>query len=169
MGLKDLRSWGGLKAPRSWGAFAAAAVFALDRASKGAILDFFEASYRQEIAIGPYINIVMVWNRGMSFGMFNDHGAAGRWALAIVALGIVAGLAVWLFRTTDRWLALALGFVIGGAIGNIFDRLVYGAVADFVDVHYNMHHWPAFNVADSAILIGVVIMLWDVMFRKRSA
>lgn len=145
----------------------ATVVLALDRLSKWWLINALGVTVNDEIAFGDFFSLVLVWNRGVSFGMFNGSGEFGRWALTIVALGIVAVLAVWLYRAADRMIAVALGLVIGGAIGNIYDRLAFGAVADFLDLHYKGFHWPAFNIADSAISIGVVLMLWDALFRKK--
>src|SRR5690606_35073313 len=109
-------------------------------------------------------------NRGVSFGMFQS-GEAGRWLLSALALGIVAALLVWLRRVRVWWLAVGLGGVIGGAVGNVFDRLWYaeGAVADFFDFHLAGWHWPAFNVADAAIVVGVGLILLDAVLAPRRA
>jgi signal peptidase II len=118
------------------------------------------------IEITPFFNLVMVWNRGITFGMFGDAGW-GRWAFAVLALAIVVVLISWLSRASYRSTALALGLVIGGAIGNVIDRIRWGAVADFLDFHVAGWHWPAFNVADSAIVIGVGILLLEALFSRK--
>ena len=113
----------------------------------------------------------MVWNRGVSFGMFQS-GESGRWLLSAVAVAIVVGLLIWLRRVDVWWLGAGLGAVIGGAIGNVVDRLWYdeGAVADFFDFHVAGWHWPAFNVADAAIVVGVGLILLDgLLARGRDA
>lgn len=114
------------------------------------------------IVILPVFNLVLVWNRGISFGMFGG-GALPSWLLAVVALGVTLALAAWLRRVETRLLASAIGLVIGGALGNVIDRFRYGAVADFLDVHWGDYHWPAFNLADAAISVGVVILLIDAL------
>lgn len=125
------------------------------------------------IAVTGFIDLVMVWNRGVSFGLFGSDSAAAPLILSALAAAIVVFLAGWLRRTSDRFLALALGLVIGGAIGNIIDRLQWGAVADFVSVTLSFiplalfNPWPAFNVADAAISIGVVLILYDGFFRQQ--
>ena len=118
------------------------------------------------IEVLPFFNLVMVWNRGVSFGMFGG-GALPPWLLAVVAGAVAVGLGVWLSRVRARWLAAAIGLVIGGAVGNMVDRLRYGAVADFLDVHAGVYHWPAFNLADAAITLGVVFLLIDALLIGR--
>jgi len=148
---------------RAWrlGAGLAAAVFAADLASKWWLLYGLELGRRGAIEITPFFNLVLVWNRGISFGLFNDGGVSGRWLLVALTAAIIIGLAIWLVRAQGRFLAIALGLVIGGAMGNMYDRIVYGAGRDFFDVHIGTHHWPAFNLADSAISVGVALLIWD--------
>ena len=113
------------------------------------------------IEVTSFFNLVLVWNRGVSFGMFNDAGAAGPWILSGLAIAVVLGLLYWL-RQVEGWLTVtALGLVIGGAIGNVIDRFRFGAVVDFLDVHVAGYHWPAFNIADAAICIGAGLLLVD--------
>ncbi|MEM9683195.1 MAG: signal peptidase II, partial [Pseudomonadota bacterium] len=112
---------------------------------------------------------VLVWNRGVSFGMFGTDSPWGPVLLSALALIISACLVIWLRRVEERFLAAAIGFVLGGALGNVIDRLQYGAVADFLDFHAFGYHWPAFNVADSAITVGVVLLLYDSLFPARKA
>jgi len=102
-----------------------------------------------------------VENRGVSFGIFQADSAFGRWAIIIFALAISVGLGVWLWRTERWWLASALGLVIGGAIGNVIDRIRQGWVIDFIDLHVSGYHWPAFNVADSVISVGIAMLVLD--------
>ena len=106
----------------------------------------------------------MGWNRGVSFGMFNTASPYNAWVLSAIALGIVAALAVWLRRAGRPFLAAAIGLVMGGALGNVVDRLRFGAVFDFLDLHAVGYHWPAFNVADSAITVGAVLLVVDSLF-----
>ncbi len=116
-----------------------------------------------------FFNLVMVWNRGVSFGMFGGLGEIGPWILSALATAIAIGLSVWLWRADTRLIGTALGLIIGGAIGNVIDRIRFGAVVDFLDVHAFGYHWPAFNIADSAITIGVGLLLIDSLFGKREA
>lgn len=113
----------------------------------------------------PFMNIVLVWNRGISYGLFQTDGA-GRWVL--VGLTVVGTLAliIWLSRARHTIVRLALGAIIGGALGNLVDRIVYGAVVDFVELHAGGYSWYVFNIADAAIVIGVVLLLIDGFFGK---
>jgi signal peptidase II len=156
------------RAPACWktGTAAGLIVLALDQASKWWIVASVMAPPR-EIALTPFFNLVMVWNRGVTFGLFGGAPDAARWLLVGLSLAIVAVLGVWLARTPRPWVAIALGAVIGGAIGNVIDRLRYGAVADFLDFHVAGWHWPAFNLADSAIVVGVGILMLDAFIAAR--
>lgn len=116
------------------------------------------------VPIMPYFNLSMVWNQGVSFGMFQDLGI---WPLTIMALVIVLFLMRWIQTSNSRFEAMSLGMIVGGAIGNVIDRLRFGAVADFFDVYVGTYHWPAFNIADSAITIGVVLLLIHGLFLNR--
>lgn len=148
------------------GALAAVVVLALDQLSKWWIVAHVMAPPR-EIALAPFFNVVMVWNRGVTFGLFGGAPDTGRWVLVVLSLAIVAVLAFWMARTTRPWVAGALGAVAGGAVGNVIDRLHYGAVADFLDFHAAGWHWPAFNLADSAIVLGVAVLVLDAFLTGR--
>ncbi len=144
----------------------AAAIIAFDQATKfWIVLDIM--SPPRIIEITPFFNIVMVWNRGASFGLFSSASPWTPVFLGTVAVVISIVLSVWMYRARSRWLAVSLGFVIGGALGNAIDRALYGAVADFLDFHAYGYHWPAFNVADIAISVGVVMLLFDGLIEKR--
>ena len=143
----------------------AAAVLVLDQVTKWVILDLVMDPPRV-IEVTGFFNLVMVWNRGVSFGLLSNDSALGPWLLSAAALAISTGLAIWLYRATNGLLAVALGLVIGGAIGNVIDRVRFGAVADFLDFHVGGYHWPAFNVADSAIVVGVALILLDGFVNK---
>ncbi|HER27232.1 MAG TPA: signal peptidase II [Rhodospirillales bacterium] len=116
------------------------------------------------IPVLPFFNLVMGWNRGVSFGLFNSDSALNDWLLPLIALVIVAFLLAWMWRAEKPLLAAALGSVIGGAIGNVIDRFNYGSVADFLDVYVAGYHWPAFNLADAGISIGAIILVVDSLF-----
>ena len=109
--------------------------------------------------IFDFFNVVRAWNTGVSFSMLNDYGRTGMWVLIIMALLIVAMLFYWLKNEKDKVTQVALGLIMGGALGNVIDRVIYGAVFDFLDFHIGDTHWPAFNVADSCICIGAVIIV----------
>lgn len=114
------------------------------------------------IEILSFFNLVLVWNKGISFGIFGG-GSLPPWLLAAIALAVTLALAIWLRKAETRLLALAIGLVIGGALGNVIDRFRFGAVADFLDFHWGAYHWPAFNLADAAISVGAVILLMDAL------
>ena len=140
-------------------------IVVLDQLTKALVLGTFETG--QALAVTPFFNLVLVWNRGVSFGMFGSGGAFAPWLLSGLALAVVIGLVAWL-RRTDQWLtALGLGLVIGGALGNVIDRIRFGAVVDFLDFHAAGWHWPAFNVADASIVVGAALLLADGLLVSR--
>ncbi len=104
--------------------------------------------FPRQIEVLPVFNVVLVWNRGASFGMLSHDGPWARWLLMALAAAIGVALLVWIARTRNAWTAAALGLVLGGAAGNLLDRIRYGAVVDFLDFHLGARHWPAFNLAD---------------------
>ncbi len=117
------------------------------------------------IKVAPFFDVVMAWNRGVSFGIFNNGSSPyNAWMLTALSLAICSGLAVWMVRSKDTLLRIGLGMIVGGALGNVIDRIRFGAVADFLDVHVAGYHWPAFNIADSGITIGAMLLLIDAMF-----
>ena len=113
------------------------------------------------VEVTPFFNLVAVWNRGVSFGLLASDDPMTPYYLSGFALAVVIGLTVWLARSPTLLLRISLGLIIGGAIGNVIDRLRYNAVVDFIDWHAFGYHWPAFNLADSAISVGVVFLLFD--------
>lgn len=117
----------------------------------------------QSIEVTGFFNLVMVWNRGVSFGL-GGGGGLPPWSLALFSVVVAGLLTIWLRKAETLWTARGLGLVIGGAIGNAIDRLAYGAVADFLDFHVAGWHWPAFNVADAGITVGVALLLLDGLF-----
>ena len=151
-------------APQRLGLGLIGLVIALDQATKAWLYGYFAAGGRQIVEVLPFFNLVTVWNYGVSFGLFNRGSTTGAWVFVALAVAIVAVLAVWLARAGRLLLAAALGLVIGGAIGNVIDRLRLGAVFDFLDFHALGWHWPAFNVADSAITVGVILLFLDSLF-----
>jgi signal peptidase II len=144
--------------PRLIGIFILMAVFALDQWSKTALAHAAQAgAVPHEIL--PVFNLVMVRNHGISFGFFARGQAWMPLVLTLVTSAVALMLFIWLALARDWKVCLALGFIIGGALGNILDRIRLGAVTDFLDFHLRSYHWPAFNLADSAIFIGVVILV----------
>ena len=144
----------------------AAVTFVCDRFTKWLVLDVWNLSDRN-YEVAPFFNIVTVWNTGVSFGMFQSQSSAMPYLLSGLALAIVLALFVWLKRSENMFIAVSLGLIIGGAIGNTFDRLTFGAVFDFLDFHVLGYHWPAFNLADSAIVVGVLALLYDGLVRSQ--
>ncbi len=122
----------------------------------------------EPVRLTGFFSIVMVWNRGISFGLFGSGEELTRWLLTGFALVIAAGLIFWMHMQTKKLPVIALGMVVGGAVGNAIDRIVYGAVADFFDVHVAGYSWPAFNVADSAITVGVLLLVADALLAPKS-
>ncbi len=144
----------------------AGSIVFIDQAAKWLILAQLMARPKP-IEVLPVFNIVLVWNRGVSFGLFDSNSTWVPVALSVFALAVTLFLIVWLRRVEQRFLAIGIGLVIGGALGNVVDRLRHGAVADFLDFHIGTYHWPAFNVADSAITVGVLLILLDGLFARR--
>lgn len=121
------------------------------------------------IEVLPFFDLVMAWNRGVSFGIFNNGGDWNAVILSGLSIVIVAFLVGWLRKAHNRMVALALGGIIGGALGNVIDRVRWGAVADFLDVHVAGYHWPAFNLADSAITVGAILLVLDSLSGTRTS
>ena len=151
-------------APRRLGLGLIAAVVIVDQLAKFWLYLYLVEGGRRFVELLPVFNLVAVWNYGVSFGLFNSGSGAASWLFVALALAIVAMLLIWLHRTQRALPAAALGLVIGGAFGNIVDRVRFGAVFDFLDFHAAGWHWPAFNVADSAITIGVIALFMDSLF-----
>jgi signal peptidase II len=125
------------------------------------------------VALAPFVDLVLTWNRGISYGLFQQDGPFGQWALLAVKAAAVALLWVWLARAETRATALALGLIVGGAVGNAIDRVAHGAVADFVLLHVETatwrFDWYVFNLADMAIVAGVAILLYESVLGSRAA
>lgn len=148
------------------GAGVAAVVLVLDQLSKWWVITRLMNPPRV-IEVTPFFNFVMWWNKGVTFGLFASAPGWGRWVLVVLTLVITVVLVIWLVKVNHKLPALAVGLVIGGAVGNVIDRIRYAAVADFLDFHAGGWHWPAFNLADSAITIGVGLLLIDAFLARR--
>ena len=136
-----------------------------DQASKWALLEIVGLRENpRNIRVLPVFDIVMWPNYGTSFSLFRTGAAWGPYAFSIAALAIIVLLVLWLSRIASPILAAALGAVIGGALGNVVDRLRFGAVADFFYAHLGEYGWPAFNIADSLIVVGIGVLVFDGMF-----
>ena len=146
-----------------WFAYAVGAmVIIADQLSKAWVLGPFDLPARGTVDVLPILRLTMVWNHGISFGILNGYGEIVRWMLVAAAVLTSAVLAIWARRSDRILLALAQGVIMGGALGNVIDRVRFGAVTDFIDVT-PMHFPWVFNVADSAINIGVALLLWDML------
>jgi signal peptidase II len=160
-----------------YGLILATGVFALDQLVKLFILyglDFIKSlsGLRVEpIEILPFFDLVMVWNPGISYGLFQAESEFQRWLLVSFSIGVVCLLIWWLRGIKDLRLAQAIGLIIGGAVGNVIDRIAYGKVADFFHLHAFGYSWYVFNIADTAIVLGVILMAADLLlveWRSRS-
>ena len=140
-----------------------------DQAAKLAVLHLLAADGARALVVLPVLNFTLTMNRGMSFGLFNTNAAMNALVFTLIAAVIVAALLVWLKRAQGWLLQIAIGLVVGGAIGNVIDRLARGAVVDFLDFHVGQWHWFVFNVADAAISVGVGLMVIDGLRGRREA
>jgi signal peptidase II len=147
----------------------------LDQLSKRWVVGYFEAAPPgagamapvPQRVVTPFFNLILTWNRGMSFGLFNRDSAWNAALFSVVAAVIVTALLIWLWRTESALVAAGIGLVAGGAIGNVIDRLRLGAVTDFLDFHWNDWHFATFNLADSGITVGVGLLLLDALLNRR--
>jgi signal peptidase II len=150
------------------GLIVAAAVLVIDQATKLWLLFVFDIAHRGAVKVTPFFDLVLAWNTGISYGWFQTESAAGQaMLLAIKAIAVIV-LAIWMARSQTRIAAIALGLIIGGAIGNAIDSLAYGAVVDFALFHVQIGEktfdWYVFNLADTAIVAGVAALLYDSFF-----
>lgn len=141
----------------------AAAVIAADQLTKLAVLSLFQTG--EGVAVTSFFNLVLVYNRGAAFSFLASADGWQRWFFTILGLAVAAWIIAMLRRHPgETRLNAALTLIMGGALGNVIDRLLYGAVVDFLDFHVAGWHWPAFNVADSAITLGAILLVWDQFF-----
>lgn len=157
-----------IRPPVRLGLAVALLVLILDQISKWVIVELVMTP-PQVIVLGPFLDIVMVWNRGVSFGMFNQELPWKAPILSLLALAISAFLLKWLWKSEGKFIPLAIGMIVGGALGNVIDRIRFGAVADFLYFHIGSYYWPAFNVADSGISVGAALLVWDSLFGGRES
>lgn len=148
------------------GAYLAACVALVDQSSKNWFLGSTEEIH-PVVKITPFLNFRLNWNKGVTFGLLNDFGLWMPYILTGVAVVILFLLMNWLRKVKTLYAALGLGCVMGGAIGNVIDRVRFGAVVDFIDFHYAGYHWYTFNVADSAIVFGVGLLLLENFIQSR--
>ena len=150
---------------RRWIFIVSSVVIALDQLTKFLILQNVNAL---PFKVFPFFNLVLAWNRGISFGLFNHHTPWVFWVLTGLAIVIVLGIFIHMLFQTHTQKIIYLSMIMGGAIGNIVDRFWHGAVVDFLDFHLYNYHWPAFNVADSSIVIGVFLLMLDNYFDEKN-
>ena len=146
----------------------AALVLIFDQVTKWYFFAVVDLPRVGQVRLLPIFNLTLVWNQGISFGLLNNGALWGRIGLIIFALAISTVVARWLLTTDRLWPGIGMGLVIGGALGNVIDRIVHGRVFDFLDFSGLGFPW-IFNVADSAITIGVVMLAWDTFFANRKA
>jgi signal peptidase II len=157
---RDRHTWLGL--------VAALVVLAADQASKYWILYVLRLPELGHVRLLPVLDLTMVWNRGVTFGLLAGLGAWSSAVLAILALCVVAALGWWLRRAESLLTAIALGCIAGGAVGNVIDRARFGAVVDFIRAHVGVWSWPVFNLADSAIVCGVAALVIGSQWGRRT-
>jgi signal peptidase II len=168
--VKTMEQNGSARARRAGWLIAVAALI-LDQASKNLLLygfDFGRLGPLARIVILPFLDLVMVWNRGVSYGLLQAGSITGTVLLTGFSLIAVMVLSWWLTRADRLSLTAGLGLIIGGALGNVIDRILYGAVADFFHFHAFGRDWYVFNVADAAITVGVIVLLIDAFLRPET-
>jgi signal peptidase II len=153
------------------GLIAGLVVLIADQFSKWWILNVLDLPDLRQVVLLPVLNLTMVWNRGVTFGLLNGLGSWGHVLLGLVALSVVVALGFWLRRAESKVVALAIGGIAGGAIGNVIDRVRFGAVVDFIHAHVDTPwgdvSWYVFNVADASIVCGVAVLIVEAQFAKR--
>ena len=153
--------------PPRLGLASALLTLALDQASKLYLLFGYDLPVREPLQAGPFASLIVVWNRGISYGLFQQHSEIGRWLLVGLSVAACVAIGLWTARAGNRILAVSLGLIAGGAAGNAIDRAAYGAVFDFVYLHAGDWSWYVFNVADAAIVVGVVGLVYDAFVADR--
>ena len=145
----------------------AAAVTAFDQLTK--VIADAQLSLHQAVPVVPFFNLTLMYNEGAAFSFLADQQGWQRWFFIILSSVVSIALAVWLTRLKrqEKWLAVGLSLVLGGAIGNLIDRVVYGHVVDFIQVYYQQWYWPTFNVADSAISVGAAVLITTSLFSRQ--
>jgi signal peptidase II len=150
------------------GIISALLVLGADQGSKYWVLNVLDLPDLRQVVLLPVLNLTMVWNQGVTFGLLNGLGAWSHFVLAAIALAVVGALCLWLRRADNALAALAIGAIAGGAVGNVIDRLRYGAVVDFIHAHIGGWSWYVFNIADAAIVCGVAVLILESQHVRRS-
>jgi lipoprotein signal peptidase len=150
---------------------AALLILVVDQITKWWVLEVLNLPALRQVVLLPVLNLTMVWNRGITFGLLSGVGDWGRVILSAISLLVVIALTAWAYRVESRWVAVAIAAIIGGAIGNVIDRLRFGAVVDFIHIHIETRwgdlSWYVFNVADAAIVCGVIGLIIDSQWPDR--
>jgi len=162
----SMRLWGPLSL---LGLVLAALAFGIDQTFKWWMLSAFDIAGREPVRVLPVFDLVLAWNRGISYGWLSSHAREAQWLLTAASAAVSGALWLWLARTHEPLTAAALGLIIGGALANAFDRMVYGAVADFFHFHWGEFSWYVFNIADIAIVAGVIALLYESATERRGA
>jgi signal peptidase II len=142
-------------------------ILAVDRITKISIQHQFQLY--DSIRVTSFFNLTLAYNKGAAFSFLNSAPGWQMWMFGAIATLVSASLVIWMLRLkkTERWVSIALAFIVGGAIGNLWDRICYGHVIDFIQWHIGNFYWPVFNIADSAICVGAVMLVLDAIFRKK--
>ena len=138
----------------------------IDRISKNEILSIFEENNLEKIFINPFLDLFLVFNTGISYGLLGGESSFQKWLLIIVSVSIVAFLLVWMKDSTSRLVNISISFITGGALGNILDRILYGGVIDFISLHAYGYYWYIFNIADVFIVFGVILFLIKILMER---
>ena len=138
----------------------------IDRISKNEILSIFEENNLEKIFINPFLDLFLIFNTGISYGLLGGESSFQKWLLIIVSVSIVAFLLVWMKDSTSRLVNISISFITGGALGNILDRILYGGVIDFISLHAYGYYWYIFNIADVFIVFGVILFLIKILMER---
>ena len=155
--------------PRLIGAAAMLATLAADQANKLWLIFVYGIEGRQPVVLAPFFDVIYAKNPGISYSLLRARSETERFGLLVLTLAATVFLGVWLWRSNTKIVALGLGLIVGGALGNACDRLAYGFVADFYHFHLGSFSWYVFNLADVAIVAGVTLLLYDLLFLARKA
>jgi signal peptidase II len=153
--------------PRLLGLLAMGATLAADQANKLWLIFVFGIEARQPVRLTPFFDVIYAKNPGISYSLLRTHNGTERLALLLLTLTATAFLSFWLWRSATKITALGLGFIVGGALGNAYDRFAYGFVADFYHFHVGSFSWYVFNLADVAIVAGVALLIYESLFQRR--
>tara|TARA_B100001146_G_scaffold208871_1_gene205355 strand:- start:1358 stop:1840 length:483 start_codon:yes stop_codon:yes gene_type:complete len=140
--------------------------FVIDRVSKNEILSIFEENNLEKIFVNPFLDLFLVFNTGISYGLLGGESSFQKWLLIIVSVSIVAFLLLWMKDSTSRLVNISISFITGGALGNILDRILYGGVIDFISLHAYGYYWYIFNIADVFIVFGVILFLIKILMER---